>query len=159
MSLARDETARGTYSYRTLYTYRNKSIVHTTKVKRIAIYWMNNESIVIYLPCQSDVRTIVCSSCASKWICPSGTCYTCRAKITQDTVTGGTSIHRVIVTFRIPSAMPQYSYSIGISRIEPPARDKFTDNGHRSAINQINQVKRRRRGVAGRGGGGKALQM
>lgn len=45
-------------------TYTNKSITHTTKVKRIAIYWMNNKSIIIYLPCQPDVRAIVCSIAA-----------------------------------------------------------------------------------------------
>jgi len=32
------------------------------------MYWM--ESIVIYLPCQPDVKIIVCSSCTNKWICP-----------------------------------------------------------------------------------------
>jgi len=55
---------------RILCIYRNKSIVHKTncKIKRIAIYWM--ESIVIYLPCQSDVKIIVCSSCTNKWTCP-----------------------------------------------------------------------------------------
>ena len=53
---------------------------------------------------------------------------------------------RMIVTFRIPNGDVPIFHSTGIS-LELPVWDKSADNGHRSAINQIKQIKRKRGGA------------
>lgn len=61
------------------------------------------------------------------------------------------STYRVIVTFRIPNGSVPAFHSAGISRIELQigTGQICANNSHRSAINQISQVKRNRGGGGG----------